>query len=194
MQEHILSIACAGRVRAFQVRPDGLWLPTTDWRANTVVYEWGAIVARLLAQGDIAYKLSAMYLEFSNGEAPRPVPSLDRTRNIDYYQGLTGTYDYLRVPLRSATISSSNTTLFPNGNQIVFTAKSGGEGLVGEAQGLAFSSVAGSQVIGAALVAEVSEVDASQDLVFSAFYFAEAEQQAKLLASEVGLDWELTLI
>ena len=69
-----------GRVRAHEVKAAGslferlfrglTWLPTTPWSRNLVVYEWGAIVSRLLATGDVAYRIGGMYLEFENVDTP----------------------------------------------------------------------------------------------------------------------------
>jgi hypothetical protein len=158
-----------------------------------VVYEWGAVVSRLLAQGDIRYKISAMYLEFNNGTPPLTVPSLDRTRTANYYHTLVDN-DYVSVPIRSALVEASDETLYPNGNRIVWTAKAGGDVLEGVAHSLEFGSDAGSVVIGAALVSQLDEDDPSQDLVLCSFYFDEDEQQPKLSTSEIGVDWQLTLL
>ena len=194
MQDHLPSSACRGAVRAYQELPSGLRIPTTDWNHNLVTYEWGAIVSRLLATGDIRYKISSIYLEFWNGTGVAPVPALDRGRGVTYYLGLadSASYDYLRVPIRAALVESSGIH-YPKGNEVVFTAKSGGEGLSGLGHNMPFGSTHNSVIIGAALVAEVAEDDASQDLVLSAFYFPTLQQQPKLLSSEVAVDWQLTL-
>lgn len=192
MRERISGGQQHGRVRTYQVLPSGLWLSRTDWRHNVTTYEWGAIVRRLLATGDNAYKISAMYLEFANGTPPLTVTTPDRTWNAAYYQSLIGR-DYLAVPIRATQLASSDLVTYPNGNQVIFTAKSGGDGLVGLANGLEFSSAASSVVTGAALVAQPDLNDPTQDLVLSAMYFDADAQQVKLSSSEIGIDWELTL-
>ena len=75
-------------------------------------------------------------------------------------------------------------------NELVFFARSSGTTGV---HGKAFSYAANSVIFGASLVAYVDATDASQDLLFSSFYFDPADQQQKLATSQVGLEWDLTL-
>ena len=42
-------------------------------------------------------------------------------------------------------------------------------------------------------MAFIDATDATQDLLFSSFYFDVADQQQKLNTSQVGIEWELTL-
>ena len=201
-----------GRVRAYNVTdvfgfggplhgPRGViprnqrWNPTTDWQKNDVVYEWGAIVGRCLTLGTLNYRIAGLYLEFENTASPGDpvtVPTLDRTRDIEYYNNLSGSAvrDYLRVPLTAHTFGTSDVDLFPKGNQPVFFARTQGvEGVHGKA----FANANNSTVFGGSLVAFVDNGDPTQDLIFSSFYFEVAEQQPKLTTSQVGIEWELTL-
>jgi hypothetical protein len=183
-----------GRVRAHQVRND-IWLPQTKYKHNLVVYEWGAIVTRLLGLGQINYRIAGMYLEFENVASPGDpvaVPTFDRTRDIEYYNNLVGSgvRDYLRVPLTAHTIASSDEALYPKGNLITFFARS--QGLQG-VHGKTFSDSVNSTVFGGSLIAFVDDTDATQDLILSSFYFDTDDQQPKLSTSQVGLEWELTL-
>lgn len=184
-----------GRVRAHRVLPADRWVAQTEWKNNTIVYEWGAIVGRLLMAGDRKYRISGMYLEFENvamsGDAVT-IPTYGRTRNIDYYNELSGSgsRDYLRVPVTSSVLNVSDEDLFPHGNEPVFFSRS--QGLVG-VHGKPFSHVNNSVVYGASLVAMVNATDATQDLILSTFYFAEESQQPKLSTSQIGLEWALSL-
>jgi len=172
-----------------------LWVPRTSWVPNDIVYEWGAIVGRLMTEGNIDYRIGGMYLEYENVVAPGDTvaaPSFDRTRDIEYYNNLAGNAvrDYLRVPMTAHTFGSSDEDTFPKGNQPVFFARSQGTaGVHGKAFGFASNSV----IFGASLVALVDAADATQDLILSSFYFDADDQQPKLATSQVGLEWELTL-
>lgn len=186
-----------GRVRAHRV-PEGvafdLSTPTTNWGLNTVLYDWGGIVGPLLTEGLSNYKIGGLYLEYKNvttaGDTVAP-PTFDRTADISYYQNLSGSLDYLRVPLIATTMSSSDATLYPNNNVATFFAQS--SGTTGAAHSLNFGDSYNSTVFGAALVAFVDANDATQDLLLSRFYFDTADQQIKLATSQIGLEWELTL-
>jgi hypothetical protein len=169
-----------------QLRGKELWVPQTDWQDNLVTYQWGAIVAQLLSQGSINYRLSGMYLEFVSAGTPT-VPPVSRTRAQSYYGGLAGGYDYLRVPLRSAMVGNTNPSLYPLGNSVVFSAKTFG---VTGVNGQAFQT--GSTVYAAALAAYVAANDPTQDLIFSAVDFT--TQQTKLSTSQIGVDWEIDFI
>jgi hypothetical protein len=155
--------------------------PITPWQSNTVLYEWAAIAAQLLTTGEKQYRISGMYLEYENVVSAGntvTVPSYGResSAGIDYYNGLAGSpvRDYLRVPLVSAQVLSTNETNYPKGNQPVFFAQTSG-------------------VVGAALVAILDEADATRDLVFSRFYLSTSLQQLKLASSQIGLEWKIQL-
>ena len=166
-----------------------LWLPSSDYKTNTVLYQWTEITSKLLTTGDASYRISGMYLEFETGTPAGSVsvPSFDRTRDVTYYQGLDGvTRDALRVPLSGTQITSEGSGL--TNNEILFLARSvSGAGI----NGLSFSN--GDVIFGASLIAMLDDDDASQDLLFSSFYFDTAEQQEKLSTSQVGIEWSLTL-
>ena len=184
-----------GRVRAYNVPPpytDSIWERKTDWVPNLVVYEWASIVGNLLNGTGLNYRIGGMFLEFDNSGGVITPPAFDRTRDISYYTNLSssGTRDYLRVPLTSAQLTSSDATLFPSGNKCTFFSRS--QGIQG-VHGKNFSSGDSSVIFGASLVAYVDSTDSTQDLILSSMYFETADQQAKLSTSQVGLEWELTL-
>jgi hypothetical protein len=134
-----------------------------------------------------------VYIEFQNGGSPPTVtPLRDEGRN--YYAGLEVTgpaldRDYLRVPLLATPqLESSDEALYAaNRTRWVFMT-SGSAGV----SSLAFSSGAGSQVYGFALVAAPDVNDRTKDLVFARFYPAAA--LAKSANSEIQARWTYTLI
>tara|TARA_R110002020_G_scaffold16515_5_gene58253 strand:- start:1995 stop:2600 length:606 start_codon:yes stop_codon:yes gene_type:complete len=185
----------SGRVRAYNCPAPydcdhTPWERKTDWLPNLVVYEWASIVGNLLNGTGLNYRVGGMYLEFDNGGGPVTPPAFDRTRDISYYNSLSGTRDYLRVGLTAAQLTSSDETLFPSGNKCTFFSRSQGTQGV---HGTTFSSGAGSIIFGASLVAYVDSTDATQDLILSSMYFGTSDQQDKLSTSQIGLEWELTL-
>lgn len=180
-------------------RPDGraanvCWRRRTDWQHNDVLYEWGTILAMLLARRGINYGIGGMYIEYANVASPgdafaKPTFTRDADQGVQYYDNLalTAMQDYLRVPLVATQIDSEDATLFPKGNRNTFFAQT--SGVVG-VHGKPFSDAHNSLAIGGALVAFVDPVDASQDLVLSRFYFEEANQIAKLASSQIGYEWQ----
>ena len=190
--DHIGLKNLSGKVRAYRVTDDK-WFSTTQVKPNLVLYEWANIVSKLLTQGDARYRIGGMYLEFENVASPGDTvtpPTFNRTRTVAYYNSLSSsaTRDYLRVPLTATQVLSSGAGL--TNNELVFFARSSGTTGV---HGKAFSYAANSVIFGASLVAYVDATDASQDLLFSSFYFDPADQQQKLATSQVGLEWDLTL-
>lgn len=188
-----------GRIRAWRVQNN--WMrfprsrPVSDWSPNEVMFEWAGAVGTLLTKGSINFKIGGMYLEYENVADPDdvvPTPSFDRSGGLSYYQGLSSspTKDFLRVPLTSGLLSSSDPAKFPDGNVMRFFAMS--QGVVGT-HGKAFDDVNNSKVYGAALVVFVDEADASRDIVFARAYLPSAGQQVKLPSSSIGLDWQQEL-
>lgn len=177
-------------------RPPG-WGPPAPWRRNLILKSWGALTAPLLARGDAAYKIGAMYIEFANVAAPGDpavVPSYDRevASGRPYYDGLATSpdVDYLRVPLIAAAVESSDAIVYPDGNR--FRAFAQTEGVAG-VWGKPFSDAANSVVTGGALVATVDWGDASRDLILSRAYLDPAGQMPKLAGSQVGIEWKLDM-
>jgi hypothetical protein len=183
-----------GRVRAHEVWGESesslIWTPTTEFSKNLVLYQWSQIVGKLLTSGDSRYRIGGLYLEFENVASPGSpvsVPTFDRTRDIAYYNSLSGSAvrDYLRVPLTAATTADEATE-----SVLTFFARSSSS--VG-VHGKTFSDSVNSTIFGASLVAYVDSTDVTQDLLLSSYYFAVADQQQKLATSQVGLEWQLSL-
>lgn len=193
-----VNAAPRGRVRGHRVEGASFlvgvtcrrWSPVTRFSPNLILREWGAIVGRLLLRQGLQYGISGMYVEFANSGTPVAVPSYDReaASGVAYYNSLADdpALDYLRVPLVSGLLNTTDAALYPNGNEPTFFAMTSG---VAGVHGKAFSDVAESRVIGAALVAMPDEADATQDLVLSRYYFPEDEQIPKLTTGQVGVEW-----
>ena len=191
------AIKVSGRVRAYTVEDliatELIWKPVTAFKHNLIVYQWATIVAKLLTSGDSRYRISGMYLEFENTDNPGdPVspPVFDRTRDVNYYNSLalSSNRDYLRVPVTAAELSSEGNGLI-NNKMSYFARSSGSVGVHGKS----FSAAANSVVFGGSLVAIVDDTDATQDLIYSSWYYDPADQQQKLPSSQIGIEWETTL-
>ena len=184
----------SGRVRCWESPSDDVstWFPTTEWKSNTVLYEWGAIAGRLFNGAGMNYSIGGMYLEYENvasAGTDATIPTFGRERSISYFNNLSSPNDYLRVPLTSTQLLSSGAD-YTHGNQCVFFARS--QGTTG-VHGVSFSNGVNSKIIGASLVAFVDDTDSTQDLLLSSMYFGLAEQQIKTTTSQIGIEWELTL-
>ncbi len=172
------------------------WLPQTEFSHNDFLYEWGAILSQLLLRRGLNYGIGGMYLEFENTGSPgdpvtAPTFTRDADEGVNYYNGLylSADRDYLRVPIISGQLSSSDTPNYPIGNRATFFAQSSGvEGVHGKP----FSAADNSTCFGGALVAFVDEADPTRDLVLSRFYLEEAKQQVKLDNSQIGYEWRVT--
>lgn len=183
-------------------RVDGeIWTPVAGPIQNTVLYDWGFIAAKALGHGEAIYRINAMYIEFSNVAAPGNavnVPTFSRDEGVSYYNSLSGSNDYLRVPLiglPSITIETGFESFFTagvDGNLLTFHAQTAGT--VGVKQDLPFSDTVNSKIFGGALVAAPVFADSTQDIVFSRSYFASADQTLKQASSQVGITWELPFV
>ena len=172
------------------------WVPQGDFEHNEVMYDWATIVGELLrgAPDGKPYKLGGMYIEFeNNGGAPVYPPSFDRDDGVAYYNGLSAsaTRDYLRVPMTVIDLDTTDVSNFPGGNRVTCFART--DGVTG-VHGKTFSNAVSSRVFGAALVAFPAFGDATQDLVFSRFYWSNTDNQiVKATGSQIGLEWPITL-
>jgi len=179
-----------------EVHLPGHWSARGHQEHNDIMYDWASIVGELLrnAPDNKPYHIGGMYFEFENngGVAVSP-PSFDRDGGISYYAGLlsSATRDYLRVPLTGVTLTSTDDTLFPDGNKLTYFAQTDG---VSGTHGKDFNDSVQSRVYGGALVAFPDFGDATQDLVFARFYFTDtANQLVKLVGSQIGFEWPITL-
>jgi hypothetical protein len=183
-----------GRVRASKV-VDSIWTPATAWKHNDVLYSWGAIAARMLAQVGVNYRINGILFEYKNVADPSDTvspPAFDRTGGINYYDGLSSSpdVDYLRVPIIASTLDSSDPTLFPDVNRMTFFAMS--QGATG-VNGKPFGPTHNSLVYGGALVSIVDLADKTQDIVFSRYYLEPDDQMLAMASASLGLEWQLSL-
>ena len=175
----------------------GKWLGENEFASNLVLYEWATIVGELLrkAPDKKPYGLGGMYIEFENNAgAPAAVPAVDRNEGRSYYDELltSSNRDYLRVPLIATTLTSTDEIQFPAGNRVTAFAQT--EGVTG-VHGKVFSASQQSRIYGAALVAFPEFADATQDLVFSRFYYSDSDNQMiKITGSQIGIEWRLNLL
>jgi stage V sporulation protein SpoVS len=195
-----------GRVGLWQI-PDNLSCDGSDSSprqivgvtTNTALYKWGFAAAKALGEGDMNYRINAMYIEYENVTLPGntvTVPSFTRDEGLSYYTGLSSSSvkDYLRLELNitpSITIESGYESYFTSnvdGNLLTFFRQSAGT--QGE-HTRTFSDSVNSKIYGAALVVAPDFSDSSQDIVFARAYFAEADQTLKQASSQVGVTWEL---
>lgn len=199
-----------GSVRGFQVfdrQPSVLFpgsrlkwtsqkVPVTRRVPNTILYDAATIYAHLLAEGALLWRIATMYLEFANVPSPGdtvtpPVFTRGPDEGLAYYQSLVGSpdTDYLRVPVITGLIDSTDEDLFPGGNRVTFFAQSAGtEGTHGKE----FSDNANSLVYGGGLVASPVPGNPDEDVVLARFYYDPADQIPKLASGQVGIEWSWT--
>ena len=161
---------------------------------NQICYDWGVVAAALFRglQDGNQYKVGGMYLEFDNSGSPvDPTPTISRDTTPEYYRNLTGTADFLRVPLIATSGDISDEDNFSGNNIAIFHAQSVGTTGSRTSSPLTFSDANSSRVYGAALVAFRDESDITQDLVISRIYFDTDNQVEKPASGQVGVTWNL---
>lgn len=187
-----------GRVRAFTVPWEGastsLWKPCGPLVPNAVLYDWAPIlIGNLRNEPDgKSYHIGGMYLEFDNSGGAITNPSITRDESLGYYANLNSNNpnrDYLRVALIASEAENTDASKYSAENLGRFYAHTSG---VTGVHGLDFADTANSVVYGGALVAYREFGDASQDLVFSRFYFEQAQHTPKVASSQIGIAWEIT--
>lgn len=171
-------------------------------RENQTQFSWGFIAAQAIGRGNRDYRLSTMYIEFSNVASPGdPVttPTFDRSEGLEYYQdlSLSADKDFLRVSLLgdpTLGIEAGYEDFFTDGvdgNKLTFLAQTqGSSGFHGKT----FSNAANSKVYGAALVATPDFSDQSKDVIFARMYYPSGEQQVKPTSGQVGITWDVPFI
>ena len=180
----------------YDISPTGVWLPHA-FTHNSRKVESGFSAARLFGFGDRSYKINRMYVEFENVADPSDpvaVPSYDAYDLRSYYDNLSGTRDFLRIPLEGdpqLSIASGYADYFEDGatgNSLLFRAVT--QGSVGM-NGLTYSNGANSKVYGLALVAAPVDADKTQDVLICRAYFEVADQKLKAASGENGLSWAI---
>lgn len=181
-----LTVASASRVSVVQ---------------NQIQYGWGAAAAKLLATGNTAYKISAMYVEFENvvdGEDVVTPPTYTRSEGREYYENLSllPDRDFLRVSLllpAAVSVEAGYEDYIPDneGNLLTFYTQS--QGSFGY-HGRAFNHSVNSKIFGAALVVTPDADDPTADIIVARTYLNSGDQVLKVAASQVGLTWRLSLL
>ena len=158
----------------------------TKWTRNLLTYDWATAAAALFAGTPGNYHVGGMFLEYENVENPGDEvtpPTLDRTRNIDYYVSLgsSPSRDFLRVGLAGKAVSTTDDLNY-KGNSITYLGRSSG---VRGVHGKDFSDTANSRVFGVSLVAFVDPGDFTKDIVLASAYLSGSSQMEKTPGGQI---------
>lgn len=177
-----------GIVSLYNILEDGTWNKVSE-ENNQIQWSWGEIACHLFGDGNPAYKISAMYIEFENTALVPTTPSYNRDEGTEYYEGLSlsASRDFLRVPLLAAPSKSLAPNYFNiNFNQLNFLAQTSG---VQGVHGKTFSDSVSSKVCGLALVAAPIWSDRTNDLIFARKYYSSGSMVTKQASSQIGVSW-----
>lgn len=87
-------------------------------KKNLVLYGAADAMARLVS-GDSNYAISHMYYSYTNTNSIPAIPSINREDGLQYFTTLSGTNDWLRIPiLTSAKIDRYNEFNSPSPNNV----------------------------------------------------------------------------
>lgn len=154
---------------------DGRVLATAT---NVTLRSWYGLMALALTTGESKYRLSHIYLEFENMDAPEdestpPAYDDDPVAAMEYYDGLSAsdTRDFLRSPILGATIGAAEGVVdaetYALGDSFeLFTVADGATGVNGKA----FDEASNSRIVGGMIVAAAAGNDRTGDLPFARFY------------------------
>jgi hypothetical protein len=177
-----------GKVTLHHVQENGEWIPLCEG-FNQLQYGWGEIACRMFGDGNVDYKISAMYIEFENTAGTPSIPSYTRDENTDYYENLSlsATKDFIRVPLLATPAKSLKAGYTGiNYNQLTFMAQTTGTAGV---HGRTFANGSNSKVYGLALVAAPVWSDRTQDIIFARKYYQLSQIKLKPATGQVGVTW-----
>lgn len=205
MPSDIINSGVRGHVTVWQVdEKTGLKVPVTE-QANQIQVSWGHIAARqigLRSQPDRdSFVISGMYFEYENQADPTAFVSTAeflRTLGLEYYSSLalSGTRDYLRVPMRlepalsisPTSIGASVLSVSALSNQLTFFAQTSG---VSGVNGKPFSHTVNSKVFAASLVAMPRFDDRTRDVLFARILFDLGNQTSKEASAQIGITWDI---
>lgn len=87
-------------------------------KKNLILYGAADVMAKLVS-GDSNYAISHMYYNYTNTNSTPAIPSINREDGLQYFTALTGTNDWLRIPiLTSAKIDKYNEFTSPSPNNV----------------------------------------------------------------------------
>ncbi len=193
---------CGGRSRLVYVdEATGLRTPVqAGWTDNLWTYMWGYLACQLFGRRDLAYGLTAAYIEFANVANPSdvvPVPAPLKEEGLDYFDALamSSTSDFLRIFFTGPPVidvAPGYEAYFPpgTGNRLTVFASTGG--LSTGVFGKPFSSAANSKIFGLSVVATPVPGDRTRDIVMSRSYYQPADQRLKLPNAAYGVDYQYT--
>lgn len=175
----------SGVISVFQGN-DGQWFHEFS-QDNAVTYSGMDILAMLL-QGENR-TINGMYLEFENGTAAADIvtPVLDKKAGVEYYLGLAGNRDYVRIPAGPAAKPGPSSADY-TGNRAAFFGSS--SHVVGE-HGLGFSFSDNTVVFGVALVSLGGTP--AEDLIYARAYFEPNLRIEKHEHRQIGIKWTTTI-
>lgn len=161
---------------------------------NTLVYGAGQIYANALSDKDSGHIRIAIfeYKNLANPGDPISYPTLDKTRDVSYYLGLSSSpdTDIIRVPIVIEPGLSSSGGNYAGFNNITtfYAATTGTTGYFGKA----FDSASNSTVYGVALAATDDISDLSKDIIFSASYGNDDLYLAKPTNAQISFTYPIT--
>jgi hypothetical protein len=171
-----------GTLSFYNILDDGTWsfIHKTN---NEVMYTGADLMAKAVV-GDASAIIRGMYLEYSN--ATPSAPAVDRTRTPAYYEGLTGSAGYIRVPL---TASPGYTPSTPSYTGNIVTIQAQTNGTYENGPGIIDGT---SKIYSAALVAMPDPSDKAKDILFSAANTG--VDIPKIANAQIGIKWELKFL
>jgi hypothetical protein len=175
-----------GKIRVMSVDEAGVPQKIVA-QPNLILYAGADFMAKAL--GNSGSTLAYLYFEFSNSGTTPPTVTPTRDQGIAYYTALSGTSDYLRVPITMTPVYSATGTSYAN-NSIMFNAMTAGYTTGSRVTAPLTFTNSVSQVYGVAL-AYVGTTDVpANDIVFSRSYFA-SQSITKQANQQVSCYWAI---
>lgn len=152
------------------------------------VFSAADILVRLLA-GRSSYRLSHMYIIYENSASPTPpVPQQSDTAS-SIRNAMTGGYDFIRAQLLPQPLLTASSGDYEENVANFVAVATADEGVV---QGLPFSAVADSHVVGLAVVASPTS-SYLQDVLYSYTGFDSSDVLPVLGSGQAGGTYQVTI-
>ena len=179
-----------GTLSLYHILPDGTW-QFIQKTTNDIMYSGSDLMAKAIV-GTPGMAIRGMYMEYDN-VSPITAPAIDRTRTPAYYEALTGSRGYMRVPLTAGPGFTASDTEY-TGNIVTVQAQTNGtfENGPGIIDGT-------TQVFSAGLVVMPDPADKSQDILFSAANIydsggATLAPVPKIANAQIGIKWDIKFL